>query len=60
MVCAMGAIVVTPSAEYKSPGEFKSGKILFVAVTVEESQYVDLAKRVAAAFAGHELCFRGS
>jgi arylsulfatase len=32
------------SEEYKSPGEFKGGTILFVAVTVERGQYLDLEK----------------
>ena len=39
------------SEEYKSPGEFKGGKILFVAVTVEKKQYLDLEKLAATAFA---------
>jgi len=32
------------SQEYKSPGRFKGGKIAFVGVTVEKTQYVDLQK----------------
>jgi len=39
------------SEEYKSPGEFKGGKILFVALTVEKKQYLDLEKLAATAFA---------
>jgi hypothetical protein len=39
------------SEEYKSPGEFKGGNILFVGVTVEKTQYRDLEKLAAAAFA---------
>lgn len=39
------------SEDYKSPGEFKGGKILFVGVTVEKGQYLDLEKLAAAAFA---------
>jgi hypothetical protein len=39
------------SEGYKSPGEFKGGKILFVGVTVEKKQYLDLEKLAAAAFA---------
>jgi arylsulfatase len=39
------------SEEYKSPGEFKGGTILFVAVTVEKGQYLDLEKLAATAFA---------
>jgi arylsulfatase len=39
------------SEEYKSPGEFKGGKILFVGVTVEKKQYLDLEKLAAGAFA---------
>jgi len=38
------------SEDYKSPGEFKGGTILFVAVTVEKKQYLDLEKLAAAAF----------
>jgi len=37
------------SEQYKSPGGFKGGKILFVGVTVEKAQYMDLeqeARRV--------------
>ena len=39
------------SAEYSSPGEFKGGTILGVAVTVEKAQYLDLEKLAQAAFA---------
>ena len=39
------------SAGYKSPGEFKGGTILFVGVTVEKAQYLDLEKLAAGAFA---------
>jgi arylsulfatase len=39
------------SAEYTSPGEFKGGTILGVAVTVEKAQYLDLEKLAQAAFA---------
>jgi arylsulfatase len=39
------------SAEYETPGEFKGGKILFVGVSVEKKQYLDLEKHAAAAFA---------
>jgi len=39
------------SQEYKAPGEFKGGTILFVGVTVEKSQYLELEKLAAAAFA---------
>ena len=39
------------SQEYKSPGTFKGGTILGVAVTVEKAQYLDLEKLAAAAFA---------
>jgi len=39
------------SEEYKSPGEFKGGTIQFVGVTVEKTQYLDLEKLAAAAFA---------
>jgi arylsulfatase len=38
------------SQEYKAPGTFKGGEILFVEVTVEEAQYLDLEKLAAAAF----------
>jgi arylsulfatase len=30
------------SQEYKTPGEFKGGNILFVGVTIEKTQYLDL------------------
>jgi len=39
----------TVSQEYTSPGSFKGGKILFVGITVEKTQYLDLeqeARRV--------------
>ncbi|MGE3144800.1 MAG: hypothetical protein AB7K35_04355 [Pseudorhodoplanes sp.] len=39
------------SEDYKTPGECKGGTILFVAVTVEKKQYLDLEKLAAAAFA---------
>ncbi|RUU44594.1 arylsulfatase [Mesorhizobium sp. M6A.T.Ce.TU.002.03.1.1] len=39
------------SEDYKTPGEFKGGSILFVGVTVEKGQYLDLEKLAAAAFA---------
>jgi len=39
------------SEEYKSPGTFKGGTILGVAVTVEEATYLDLELIAAAAFA---------
>ncbi|MBL8575660.1 MAG: arylsulfatase [Mesorhizobium sp.] len=39
------------SEDYKTPGEFEGGKILFVGVTVEKGQYLDLEKLAAAAFA---------
>jgi arylsulfatase len=39
------------SQEYQSPGKFTGGKIDFVAVTVEEAQYMDLEKLAAAALA---------
>jgi len=39
------------SEDYKSPGEFKGGKILFVAVTTEKAQYLDLETLAAGAFA---------
>lgn len=38
------------SALYKSPGKFKGGTILFVGVTVEAAQYLDLEMLAAAAF----------
>jgi len=38
------------SEDYKSPGRFEGGKILFVEVTTEKAQYLDLEKTVAAAF----------
>jgi len=39
------------SAGYKAPATFKGGTILFVGVTVEKGQYLDLEKMAAAAFA---------
>ena len=39
------------SAGYKSPGEFKGGTIVFVGMTVEKSQYLDLERLAAGAFA---------
>ncbi len=39
------------SEEYQSPGTFKGGTILGVAVTVEEATYLDLEALAAAAFA---------
>jgi arylsulfatase len=39
------------SEDYKTPGEFKGGKILFVGVTVEKNQYLDLEKLAHAALA---------
>ena len=39
------------SEEYKTPGAFKGGRILGVGVTVEKTQYLDLEKLAAAAFA---------
>jgi len=39
------------SQEYKTPGKFKGGTILGVGVTVEKTQYLDLEKLAAGAFA---------
>jgi arylsulfatase len=39
------------SEEYRTPGEFKGGTILAVAVTIEKAQYLDLEKMAAAALA---------
>jgi len=39
------------SQEYKTPGKFKGGTILFVAVTTEKKQYLDLEVLAAGAFA---------
>jgi hypothetical protein len=39
------------SEDYKSSGEFKGGTIHLVGVTIEKTQYVDLEKLAAAAFA---------
>jgi arylsulfatase A-like enzyme len=39
------------SGEYQSPGKFEGGKIRFVGVTIEKTQYLDLEKLAAAALA---------
>ena len=39
------------SEEYRSPATFHGGKILFVGVTIEKKQYLDLEKLAAAAMA---------
>jgi arylsulfatase len=39
------------SQEYKTPARFAGGTILFVGVTVEKAQYLDLEKLAAGAFA---------
>lgn len=39
------------SASYKSPGTFKGGTILAVGVSIEKTQYLDLEKVAAGAFA---------
>lgn len=39
------------SEDYQTPGAFTGGKILFVGVTVEKAQYLDLEKLAAAALA---------
>ena len=39
------------SQEYKTPGTFKGGTILFVGVTVEKAQYLDVEKLAEAALA---------
>jgi arylsulfatase len=39
------------SEDYTSPGAFRGGTILFVAVTIEKAQYLDLEKLAASAFA---------
>ena len=39
------------SEDYKTPGEFKGGHILAVAVTVEKAQHLDLEKLARAALA---------
>ncbi|MDQ8729234.1 arylsulfatase [Bradyrhizobium sp. LHD-71] len=39
------------SEDYTTPGTFTGGKVLFVAVTVETAQYLDLEKLAAAAMA---------
>jgi arylsulfatase len=39
------------SEDYKSPGTFKGGTLLFVGVTIEKTQYLDLEKLAAAALA---------
>jgi arylsulfatase len=38
------------SKEYKTPGEFKGGKILGVGVSVEKKQYLDLEKEAKTKF----------
>lgn len=40
------------SEDYKSPGTFKGGKILFVGVTVEKKQYIELEARRGGACGG--------
>ena len=39
------------SEDYKTPGEFKNGRIWGVGVTVEKAQYLDLEKLASAAMA---------
>ena len=39
------------SEDYQSPGTFQGGTILFVGVTVEKAQYLDLEQLAVAAFA---------
>ncbi|MBI5632809.1 MAG: arylsulfatase [Nitrospirae bacterium] len=39
------------SEDYKTPGEFKGGEILFVGVTTEKAQYLDLETLAKGAFA---------
>jgi arylsulfatase len=39
------------SSAYKTPGEFKGGKIQFVGVTTEKAQYLDLETLARAALA---------
>ena len=39
------------SEECETPGTFKGGTILFVGVTIEKAQYLDLEKHAAAALA---------
>ncbi len=39
------------SKDYKTPGEFKGGTILGVGITIEKTQYLDLEKEAAGAFA---------
>jgi hypothetical protein len=39
------------SQEYRTPGTFKGDTILFVGVTVEKAQYLDLEKLAVAAMA---------
>ena len=39
------------SEDYRSPGTFHGGTILFVGVTIEKTQYLDLEKLAAAALA---------
>jgi len=38
------------SALYKSPGRFKGGKILFVEISFDQEQYLDLERLAAAAY----------
>jgi arylsulfatase len=38
------------SKEYKTPGEFKGGKIIGVGVSVEKKQYLDLEKEAKTKF----------
>jgi arylsulfatase len=39
------------SHEYKAPGKFRGGWIMFVGVTVDKTQYLDLEREARAAFA---------
>ena len=55
-LCGDGLCVGYDSADavselYKSPSRFKGGKILFVEVSVEKAQYLDLERLAAAAYA---------
>jgi arylsulfatase len=38
------------SQEYKAPGKFAGGTILFVEISIDKDQYLDLEKLAAAAF----------
>ena len=38
------------SRAYKVPGKFRGGRIIFVAVTVDKTQYLDIVKEAQAAF----------